>query len=674
MSYVIAAPSALTAAATDLAGIGSVVKVATAAAASPTTNLLAAAQDQVSSAVAELFGNYAQEYQALSAQTVSFHDQFVRALTTAGGAYGGTEAANVLSLSDLQQAVANVVNPPARALLGHPLIAERATPSVAGTSGPSGSVTGANTTAGSSAGATTASAGGSAASAGGTSAATQNPVTATVNVGLASGPIVASPDGHFVYTANGSSLSVVNTATKAMTSVPLGLITSDHILVTPNGKEVYVSGYDMTGTGTTPNEAVVAINTANNTASGPIIVGNGYAGIPASMVIAPDGSRIYIDAFKGSGTASFNDVAVINTATHTVTGDIPLSYPGTLAVSPNSSGLYVSTPGSIAVVNTASNAVTGQIPQTGGTAPALLLSPDGSHLYAQGGSSSTVSIINTADNTLGGTIAEITGGTGNLTAISPDGHYLYFTGVDSNGPSLLVFDTHTATMGSPIDLNSNKFSLDPWLAISPNGQYLYATGPSNGGTVTIIDTVNAAISDPITVSPHNYVGGITATGSNAYVTDQYSSQVAILNPTLATFHSLPSGTGLNGSGTPVVIPPSNPDPGGPGTGGGGGGGGGGTTGGVPGVGFTLGPLSINGSGISIYGQDLSHSLDPVTNAINDAWAIGNALLGNGAIGPLALGAAVVDAHSLGADLANGNWGSAALDGVSVVADVARIFL
>ena len=130
-----------------------------------------------------------------------------------------------------------------------------------------------------------------------------------------------------MYTSNGVSLSVLNTATKAVTTIPLGqFLSPDHILVTPNGKEVYVSGYALTGaTGTTAgwaNEVLVALNTTNNTASSPIIVGNGYAGIPASVVVTPDGSHIYIDAYKGSGTASFNDIAVINTATHSVTGNI----------------------------------------------------------------------------------------------------------------------------------------------------------------------------------------------------------------------------------------------------------------------------------------------------------------------------------------------------------------
>lgn len=52
---------------------------ATAAAAIPTTQVLAAAADEVSAAIAELFGAHGQEFQALSAQASAFHDRFVRA-------------------------------------------------------------------------------------------------------------------------------------------------------------------------------------------------------------------------------------------------------------------------------------------------------------------------------------------------------------------------------------------------------------------------------------------------------------------------------------------------------------------------------------------------------------------------------------------------------------------
>ncbi|WP_063865792.1 PE family protein [Mycobacterium canetti] len=85
MSFVIAQPSFLTAAAADVAGIGSAISAANALAAGPSTALAAAAADEVSTAIAALFGANAQAYQQISAQAAAYHAQFVAALTSGGG-------------------------------------------------------------------------------------------------------------------------------------------------------------------------------------------------------------------------------------------------------------------------------------------------------------------------------------------------------------------------------------------------------------------------------------------------------------------------------------------------------------------------------------------------------------------------------------------------------------
>ncbi|MEK0664727.1 PE family protein, partial [Mycobacterium ulcerans] len=81
MSYVVASPEYVAAAASDLAGIGSALSTANAAAAAPTIEVLAAGADEVSAAIAAFFGAHAQAYQALSEQASAFHLQFVQAMT-----------------------------------------------------------------------------------------------------------------------------------------------------------------------------------------------------------------------------------------------------------------------------------------------------------------------------------------------------------------------------------------------------------------------------------------------------------------------------------------------------------------------------------------------------------------------------------------------------------------
>jgi len=112
MSFVIAAPEMVKAAAQDLAGIRSSLSEASAAAVGPTTGVAAAAGDEVSAGIAALFGSFGQEYQVVSAQAQAFHRQFVNLLNAGAGAYLSAEAANA------EQVLANAVNAPVQGLLG----------------------------------------------------------------------------------------------------------------------------------------------------------------------------------------------------------------------------------------------------------------------------------------------------------------------------------------------------------------------------------------------------------------------------------------------------------------------------------------------------------------------------------------------------------------------------
>jgi PE family len=122
MSFVIAAPEFVTAAASDLANVGSTISTANAAAAAPTTGVLAAGADEVSATVATLFGAHGQAYQVISAQTAAFHQQFVQLINSGAGSYAAAEAANAAPLQSTQQDLLAVINAPTQAALGRPLI------------------------------------------------------------------------------------------------------------------------------------------------------------------------------------------------------------------------------------------------------------------------------------------------------------------------------------------------------------------------------------------------------------------------------------------------------------------------------------------------------------------------------------------------------------------------
>lgn len=154
MSFVIVARDALAAAAADLAQIGSAVNAGNLAAANPTTAVAAAAADEVSAALAALFGAHAREYQAAAAQAAAYHEQFVHRLSAAATSYAVTEVTIATSLrgalgsapasvsdgfqafvygpihatgqqwinSPVGEALAPIVNAPTNVLLGRDLI------------------------------------------------------------------------------------------------------------------------------------------------------------------------------------------------------------------------------------------------------------------------------------------------------------------------------------------------------------------------------------------------------------------------------------------------------------------------------------------------------------------------------------------------------------------------
>lgn len=130
MSFVVAGPESLAAAASDLAGIGTALDEASARSAQTTTEVVAAASDQVSDLTAELFSAHGRSYQQLGAELAALHRAFVQNLTATEQAFARTEATAAASLlagtPALAGAVQQVMAGPAAALthaLGGPATA-----------------------------------------------------------------------------------------------------------------------------------------------------------------------------------------------------------------------------------------------------------------------------------------------------------------------------------------------------------------------------------------------------------------------------------------------------------------------------------------------------------------------------------------------------------------------
>jgi PE family len=99
MSFVIAQPEILAAAATELHTINAAVWAGNAAAAAPTTGVVPAAADVVSMLTAAQFASHAGLYQEMSAQAATVREQLATTLGISAGSYAATEAANTTTVT-----------------------------------------------------------------------------------------------------------------------------------------------------------------------------------------------------------------------------------------------------------------------------------------------------------------------------------------------------------------------------------------------------------------------------------------------------------------------------------------------------------------------------------------------------------------------------------------------
>lgn len=93
MTYVIAAPEMMTAAATDLFSICSDLSYAHTVAAQPTVALAPAAADEVSVGIAHLFSEHAHGFHGLAGRAAAFHAQFAQNLKAGAASYASFEDA-----------------------------------------------------------------------------------------------------------------------------------------------------------------------------------------------------------------------------------------------------------------------------------------------------------------------------------------------------------------------------------------------------------------------------------------------------------------------------------------------------------------------------------------------------------------------------------------------------
>ncbi|MCO1602093.1 YncE family protein [Desulfosporosinus nitroreducens] len=208
----------------------------------------------------------------------------------------------------------------------------------------------------------------------------------------------------------------------------------------------------------------------------------------------------------------------------------------------------------VTVINTATNTILTTIPLPAGSGPiGIAITPDGSRAYVTNFANDTVTVINTATNTILTTILVLPAGSAsNGIAITPDGLRAYVTNLVNS--TVTVIDTATNTILTTIPLPAGSGPIG--IAITPDGSRAYVA--NLGGTVTVINTARNTILTTIPFPAGSAPAGIAITpdASRAYVTNPGTNDtVTVLDTVLnAVIGTLPAGTGPIGIAiTPILL-------------------------------------------------------------------------------------------------------------------------
>ena len=255
------------------------------------------------------------------------------------------------------------------------------------------------------------------------------------------------------------------------------------------------------------------------------------------VVVAPGGQKAYCAVWGG--------VAVVDTATNSVTRTISTSYVLGLALTPDGTRLYAAQDGAstVAVIDTATDAVIATVPV--GTSPELVsVAPDGRHAYVANYVGDSVSVIDTATNTVSATVTGFSDPLG--ISFSPDGHTAYV--VNSTGPSgtgngslaFLNTATNTVTATVPVGLGPEI------VATSPDGARLYVAN-TNGDSVSVLDAASRAVLATVATGSQPQDLDLSSDGSRLYVSTINGAGLSVLD-TATNALLAPVATDVHGAG------------------------------------------------------------------------------------------------------------------------------
>lgn len=273
-------------------------------------------------------------------------------------------------------------------------------------------------------------------------------------------------------------------------------------------------------------------------------------GLPSSfagtyaLTLSRDGKTLF--ALNSGISAAVQTISVFDTGRHQFTGTIGgFNAPDAMAILPDGKTAYVANYGfydyktvnvskvdsTLSVVNLETGKVLQKISVQRGP-DWLVLSPDARTLYCANVYDNSVSVIDTATNTVTATLTDKSILGPFTMALTPDGRSLYITNYGNplypdrkDNDTVTVIDTATKAVSKVI---GGVGAAPSGIAITPNGKYAYVTSYRTPGTVSMIDVAAGAVIQTLNAGDRPSQVAIDPAGTYAYVSNFRDNTVTVI--------------------------------------------------------------------------------------------------------------------------------------------------
>ncbi len=210
--------------------------------------------------------------------------------------------------------------------------------------------------------------------------------------------------------------------------------------------------------------------------------------------------------------------------------------------------------GTVSVIDTANNTV-GATVGVGSGPVGVAVNPTGTRVYVANLTSRSVSVIDTATHTVAAAVP--LGGTPFAVAVNPSGTRVYVTTQSSNKVS--VIDTGTNTVVATVATGSTPGAI----AVNPSGTRLYVAivGTTNnpGSTILVIDTATNAAIGNVAVGGIPQAVAVSPAGTRVYATLNAPDGLAVIDTASSSVIAnipvagVPFGVAVNPSGSRIYV-------------------------------------------------------------------------------------------------------------------------